>query len=51
MSWKRLYSQELSSSFQAIILNLLPDSDRLDKTTKALKEYIGTAIYRLRGWL
>jgi uncharacterized SAM-binding protein YcdF (DUF218 family) len=44
-------TQELSSSFQAIILNLLPDSDRLDKTTKALKEYIGTAIYRLRGWL
>jgi uncharacterized SAM-binding protein YcdF (DUF218 family) len=44
-------SQSLGNSFQSIILNLLPDSDRLDKTTKALKEYIGMVIYRLRGWI
>ncbi|AFY77029.1 MAG: YdcF family protein [Hydrococcus sp. C42_A2020_068] len=46
-----LENQFLGNSFQAIVLNLLPDSDRLDKTTKVLKEYIGIAIYRLRGWL
>ncbi|MBW4573773.1 MAG: YdcF family protein [Aphanothece sp. CMT-3BRIN-NPC111] len=43
--------QELNSSTQAILLNLMPDTARLDKTTRALKEYIGTVIYRLRGWL
>ncbi|HEY9875552.1 MAG TPA: YdcF family protein [Candidatus Obscuribacterales bacterium] len=42
---------EPNSTSQAFLLNLLPDSDRLHKTTKVLKEYIGTLIYRLRGWL
>jgi uncharacterized SAM-binding protein YcdF (DUF218 family) len=46
-----LDSQSLGNSLQTIVLNFLPDSDRLDKTTKALKEYIGMAIYRLRGWI
>lgn len=44
-------SEEPNSSPQAVVLSLLPDSDRLDRTTKALKEYIGMVIYRLRGWL
>jgi uncharacterized SAM-binding protein YcdF (DUF218 family) len=44
-------ARESGSSTQAILLNLLPDSGRLDKTTQALKEYIGTVIYRLRGWI
>lgn len=42
---------ELNSSTQAILLNILPDADRLGMTTRAIKEYIGTIIYRLRGWL
>ena len=33
------------------ILSLLPNSQNLDNTTQALKEYIGTFIYRLKGWL
>lgn len=40
-----------SSSWGAIVLNLLPDSGRLETTTKVIKEYIGTIIYRLRGWV
>src|SRR4028118_177946 len=39
--------EESTNSTEAIVLNLLPDSDRLDKTTRALKEYIGTVVYRL----
>jgi uncharacterized SAM-binding protein YcdF (DUF218 family) len=41
----------LNTSFGSILLNFLPDSDRLNQTTRALKEYLGLAIYRLRGWL
>lgn len=43
--------QELDSSNEAFILNLLPDVEKLEKSTKAIKEYIGIVIYRLRGWI
>ena len=43
--------EEYTGSLQAILLNLTPDSERLLQTTRALKEYIGLVIYRLRGWL
>ena len=43
--------QELQSSPQSTLLNLLPDADRLQQSTRALKEYIGIMVYRLRGWL
>lgn len=43
--------EEPNSSPQAIILSLMPDTERIDRTTRALKEYIGMAVYRLRGWL
>lgn len=42
---------ELSSTPQATLLNLLPDTERLHQFTRALKEYIGLAVYRWRGWL
>jgi uncharacterized SAM-binding protein YcdF (DUF218 family) len=42
---------EVNRSTEAVILNLLPDVNRMDKTTKAIKEYIGTFIYWLKGWL
>ncbi|NEP60419.1 MAG: YdcF family protein [Symploca sp. SIO2G7] len=32
-------------------INVLPDTEALDFFTRALKEYIGLGIYRLRGWL
>ncbi len=43
--------EEPNSSPQAILLSLMPDTERIDRTTRALKEYIGMAVYRLRGWL
>jgi uncharacterized SAM-binding protein YcdF (DUF218 family) len=42
---------ELRSSTEAIILNLLPDAENLQATSRALKEYIGIVVYWLRGWL
>jgi uncharacterized SAM-binding protein YcdF (DUF218 family) len=42
---------EPNRSWQGTLLGLLPDSERLDKTTRALKEYLGMVVYRLRGWL
>lgn len=33
------------------LLPLLPSAEALDLSTRALKEYIGMVIYRLRGWL
>ncbi|MDJ0571695.1 MAG: YdcF family protein [Pleurocapsa sp. MO_192.B19] len=38
-------------STESRILSYIPDTESLDRTTQALKEYIGTFIYRLRGWL
>jgi uncharacterized SAM-binding protein YcdF (DUF218 family) len=43
--------QEMQNSPQATLLNLLPDTERLYHFTRALKEYIGLVVYRLRGWL
>ena len=31
--------------------NFLPTVENLELTTRALKEYIGLLIYRLRGWV
>lgn len=33
------------------VFNLLPGTEAMDRTTNALKEYIGILVYRLRGWL
>ncbi|MEM6255692.1 MAG: YdcF family protein [Cyanobacteria bacterium P01_D01_bin.156] len=48
-------SQQSLSEMQGIsvgtILNVLPDAEALNFFTKAIKEYIGSMIYRLRGWL
>lgn len=35
---------------QATILDALPDADNMRRTTRALKEYVGILVYRLRGW-
>jgi uncharacterized SAM-binding protein YcdF (DUF218 family) len=39
------------TNWQAIALDFLPDTYQLNQSTKALKEYIGLIVYRLRGWL
>jgi uncharacterized SAM-binding protein YcdF (DUF218 family) len=36
---------------QPLVLKLLPSADALDKTTEGLREYLGQAVYRLRGWM
>lgn len=33
------------------LLNFLPDSQNLEHTTLAIKEYVGIAVYKLKGWL
>jgi uncharacterized SAM-binding protein YcdF (DUF218 family) len=33
------------------ILNIIPNASNLALTTNALKEYLGSFIYRLQGWL
>ena len=43
--------QEQQTTPQGELLNLLPDADRLQQSTRALKEYVGLVVYRLRGWL
>ncbi|MBE9004268.1 YdcF family protein [Fortiea sp. LEGE XX443] len=43
--------QELGSTPKGALLNLFPDTNNLHQFTLALKEYIGTFVYRLRRWL
>ncbi|MCP2727152.1 YdcF family protein [Limnofasciculus baicalensis] len=42
---------ESNNSLEATILSIVPDTQRLDKTTRSIKEYVGTFIYWLRGWV
>jgi len=44
-------NRDREQNFQDYLLALLPDADQLQRSTKALKEYVGLVIYRLRGWL
>ncbi len=32
------------------LLRWLPDTDALDKSSRAMKEYLGMWVYRWRGW-
>ena len=43
--------QEYNQSLESKVITLLPNTGSLDRTTRALKEYIGKFVYRLRGWL
>ncbi len=42
--------QEIKNSFEAKLLTFSPDSGSLQNFTRALKEYVGLIIYRLKGW-
>jgi uncharacterized SAM-binding protein YcdF (DUF218 family) len=35
---------------QSKLLQLLPDAEQLFMNTRAIKEYVGIIVYRLRGW-
>ena len=37
--------------FEGWLLKVVPSAERLELSTRALREYIGLVIYRLRGWL
>jgi uncharacterized SAM-binding protein YcdF (DUF218 family) len=43
--------EEISGSRQGVMLSLLPDASNLFQVSRAIKEYIGLLVYRLRGWL
>lgn len=43
--------RELGSTPKGAILNLLPDTENIHQFTNAIKEYVGTFVYKLRGWL
>jgi len=45
--WERL--SQANAGVQ--LINLVPSVDDLALTTRALKEYLGLLVYRLRGWL
>ncbi len=42
---------EENQGILGFLLNLIPSAEALEHTTKALREYIGLMVYRLRGWL
>ncbi|MEB3212858.1 MAG: YdcF family protein [Leptolyngbyaceae bacterium] len=44
-------SPDANETWRAQLVNVLPSVERLDYSTRAIKEYIGLVIYRLRGWL
>lgn len=46
----QLDPQQINAA-EANIIDALPDADQLRRTTRALKEYVGIAIYWLRGWV
>jgi len=41
----------MGESWESIVLNIMPDAQRLALTTRAMKEYVGLLVYGLRGWL
>ncbi|MEL6939236.1 MAG: YdcF family protein [Cyanobacteria bacterium J06598_1] len=40
-----------ATTLEGRILSLIPDAKSTEQFTRALKEYVGFAIYRLRGWV
>ena len=43
--------ESVNTTWQGRILSLLPDAEAQAHFTRALKEYVGFTIYRLRGWV
>jgi uncharacterized SAM-binding protein YcdF (DUF218 family) len=41
----------LTPNYQMQLTNLIPSARDLDMTTSVIREYIGFAIYRMKGWL
>jgi uncharacterized SAM-binding protein YcdF (DUF218 family) len=47
----KLELDEPNHQTESAILALLPSAHRFAETSQALREYIGLAVYKLRGWL
>lgn len=45
--WESLWKTD----WRGQLVHLLPNAEYLAYTTRAIKEYIGIAVYRLQGWL
>lgn len=43
-------SRQAERTVESTLLSLLPSAEKLQSTTRALKEYVGILVYRLRGW-
>jgi uncharacterized SAM-binding protein YcdF (DUF218 family) len=43
--------RELQSTVEGTVLNIIPDVEKLRRTTRVLKEYVGMVIYWLKGWI
>ncbi|WP_441339447.1 YdcF family protein [Oscillatoria sp. FACHB-1407] len=43
--------EEYQATLQGFLLNLLPDAEKLQQTSRAMKEYVGILVYRLKGWM
>lgn len=43
--------ENIDTTWQSRILSLFPDAEAQAQFTRALKEYVGFTIYRLRGWV
>lgn len=43
--------REPTDTAQARLLGIIPEAENLHRLTRALKEYVGIGVYRLRGWL
>lgn len=41
----------VDTSLQAKLINLLPDAESIGITTQVIKEYVGIVVYWLKGWL
>ena len=44
-------STEIEDNWQKTILQLFPHSGHINRTTLAIKEYIGLIVYQLKGWI
>ncbi|MEB3357240.1 MAG: YdcF family protein [Synechococcales bacterium] len=47
----RQVEEESLPTIRALLIKAIPDASNLESFTRALKEYIGIVVYRLRGWL
>lgn len=43
--------EHINATWQGRLLSVMPEAEAIARFTRALKEYVGFTIYRLRGWV